>query len=177
MSFINERKLLLLGLLRQKDMHGYLLNAHLDSSIPITLKKPTAYNLLEMMEKDGWVTHHDEIVEGRTRKVYAITENGSIMFHKILKEQLSKFIPSEHPGMVSIGFLDTLPAKEALALLFDRRAQLEYYIEVFSTASDSQPPDGNHHHGSSGLLMDYSHRYLLLELQFLNEIITKLEES
>jgi len=173
---INERKLLLLGLLRQKDMHGYLLNAHLDSSIPITLKKPTAYNLLEIMEKDGWVTHHDEIVDGRTRKVYAITENGSVMFHKMLKEQLSKFILSENPGMVSIGFLDILPPEEVRALLLDRKTQLEKYIEIFNKSNDSHALPENHHYGSAGFVIEYFHRYLLLELQFLNEIVAKLEE-
>jgi DNA-binding PadR family transcriptional regulator len=30
MAMTNERKLLLLGLLRQTEMHGYMLNAHLD---------------------------------------------------------------------------------------------------------------------------------------------------
>ena len=33
MSMTKERKLLLLGLLRNSDMHGYLLNAHLDGSV------------------------------------------------------------------------------------------------------------------------------------------------
>ena len=42
MAMTNERKLLLLGLLRRSDMHGYLLSAHLDGSVPISLKKPTA---------------------------------------------------------------------------------------------------------------------------------------
>ena len=60
MGMTDQRKLLLLGILRQSDMHGYLLNAHLDGTIPISLKKPTAYNLLDRMEEDGWVEHRDE---------------------------------------------------------------------------------------------------------------------
>ena len=53
MAMTTERKLLLLGLLRKNDMHGYLLNAHLGGAVPISLKKPTAYNLLDRMEQGG----------------------------------------------------------------------------------------------------------------------------
>ena len=91
----DERKLLLLGLLRQTDMHGYMLNAHLDAAVPVTLKKPTAYHLLEIMEKDGWVIHREESTGKRVRKVYAMTRKGEAAFLDLLKRQLAAFITDD----------------------------------------------------------------------------------
>ena len=90
MAMTDERKLLLLGLLRQVDMHGYMLNAHLGTATPISLKKPTAYNLLERMEQDGWVTHRDEPTGDRPRRVYSVTGQGEQMFQDLLRQQLGK---------------------------------------------------------------------------------------
>lgn len=177
MSMINERKLLLLGLLRQTDMHGYMLNAHLDSTIPIAMKKPTAYNLLEIMEKDGWITHRDELTGNRARKVYTVTESGEAMFFKLLRHQLSAFTPGEHPGMVSIGFLDAIPAPEAVKLIRNRKSQIENYIAIFNKMTEGKTAPNNHHHGSTNLAIEYTHRALTLEMQFLDEVIKTLEDS
>ena len=57
-----EKKLLLLGVLRGQDMHGYQLSHHLGhgGGMAVTLTKSNAYKLLGKMEEDGWVTHHEE---------------------------------------------------------------------------------------------------------------------
>jgi len=87
-----ERKLLLLGLIRMQEMHGYqineLIDAHLGTSIQ--LKKPTAYKLLEAMMKDGWITDREE-QEGNypTRRVYSITPEGNAAFQRLLREKVS----------------------------------------------------------------------------------------
>ena len=94
MALTDERKLLLLGILRQSEMHGYLLNAHLDGAAPISLKKPTAYNLLERMHTDGWVSYRDEPTGDRPRRVYALTETGEQAFLRLLRKQLQHFAPA-----------------------------------------------------------------------------------
>ena len=45
-----ERELLLLGLLRRREMHGYQLSEFLDTHLGLFfhLKKATAYNLLDL---------------------------------------------------------------------------------------------------------------------------------
>ena len=57
-----EKKLLLLGLLRRQEMHGYQLNEFIDNNLALCtdLKKPTAYYLLDQMSKDGWISAEAE---------------------------------------------------------------------------------------------------------------------
>lgn len=171
MGMTNERKLLLLGLLRNQDMHGYLLNAHLDGTVPLSLKKPTAYNLLERMEEDGWVSHRDEPTGDRPRRVYSITQDGDAAFLELLRQQLGELTPTEVPGLVSLSFLDCLPASEATELVKRRRAALEERRDAFTGDRDDK------HSGSTFFAIDYTRRLLELEAQFLAEVIRHLESA
>jgi len=173
----NEHKLLLLGLLRQTDMHGYMLNAHLDATIPVTLKKPTAYHLLDVMEKDGWITHRNERTGKRTRKVYRLTEQGEAEYLTLLRHQLAAFTPGEYPGMVSICFLDSLPVPESIRLLKDRQSRIREYIAGFHHTSDHPVDPGTRHRGSAALAIDFIHRALKLEMTFLDDVVHTLQDS
>jgi DNA-binding PadR family transcriptional regulator len=176
MALTDERKLLLLGLLRGADMHGYLLNAHLGSTTPISLKKPTAYNLLESMEKDGWVAHRDEPVGDRPRRVYTVTGEGELAFQELLRQQLGTFVPAEFPGVVSLNFLDCVPAAEAIDLLKQRLTAIEEYAAVFTQGEGENGTDNDaHHSGSMFLTIEYTRRFLDLEIRFLSEVIGELE--
>ena len=176
-TMTDARKLLLLGLLRQTDMHGYLLNAHLDGAIPITLKKPTSYHLLEIMETDGWVIHREEHSGKRARKVYSLTRNGEAAFLDLLKRQLAAFTPTEYPGLVSMGFLDALPAGEVRERLEIRRAKIRDSLASLHPETDNHLDTDPHHPGSLHLAMRYFHRAMALELEFLGEVIHNLEDQ
>ena len=169
----DERKLLLLGLLRQTDMHGYMLNEHLDGVAPVSLKKPTAYNLLDRMEKDGWIVGHDESTGDRPRKVYSVTEEGDAAFFRLLREQVPAYAPNESPAMVSIGFLDALEADEARELLERRRDA----ARVHRAALVSQSDDAHGHAGTGFLPVEYARRLAELDLAFLDEVITEFERN
>jgi DNA-binding PadR family transcriptional regulator len=169
----DERKLLLLGLLRQTDMHGYMLNEHLGGTAPVTLKKPTAYNLLDRMEKDGWVAGRDESTGGRPRKVYSVTEKGEEAFYRLLREQVSVYAPNESPAMVSIGFLDALETSEARELLERRRDS----ARVYRTALGSQADDAHGHAGTGYLPIEYARRLAELDIAFLDEVIEAIERE
>lgn len=171
----DERKLLLLGLLRQTEMHGYVLNAHLQGMVPISLKKPTAYNLLERMEQDGWVDHREEFTGDRSRKVYSVTESGERAFARLLREQLGTYIHPELPGLVSMRFSDDLDASEALDLLSKRRAELSEYRA--SLISDGESHGDELHSGSSYHVIEYVRRLADLEARFLDEVIKGLESN
>jgi DNA-binding PadR family transcriptional regulator len=167
----NERKLLLLGLLRQTEMHGYLLNEHLDGFAPLTLKRPTAYNLLDRMEEDQWVVGRDEATGERTRKVYSVTEKGELEFLRLMREQLPDYSPNESPAMVSIGFLDALNRSEALNLLDRRRKAAEAFRRALGPSSD----DPHGHAGAGYLPIEYARRLADLDIGFLGEIIEHLK--
>ncbi len=174
----DERKLLLLGLLREADMHGYLLNAHLGSTTPISLKKPTAYNLLESMEADGWVTHRDEPTGDRPRKVYTVTGEGERVFQELLRQQLGAYIHAEFPGLVSISFLDAVSTFEAIDLLKQRLTVIEEYYAAFTQGEgdgENGADNNAHHSGSAYLIIEYTRRFLDLEIRFLSEVLGDLE--
>lgn len=167
-----ERKLLLLGLLRQTDMHGYLLNEHLESGSPVSLKKPTAYNLLDRMERDGWVEGRDESTGDRTRKVYSVTARGEEVFFDMLREQLPRYAANESPAMVSLGFVDALPGDEALELLRRRRDAAATHRKALGPSAD---PDG--HTGSTYLPVAYARRLAELDIEFLEQVINHMSEG
>ena len=165
-----ERELLLLGLLRQHDMYGYqineLIDAHLGSSIDLT--KPTAYRLLHNMAEQGWISYHEEKVGKRpTRRIYTITEIGEVKFQEMLKSCLGQHGPVEITSNICMAFLDTLPLEEVLPLLERRRATIEELIA--SMKSDQS------HHGAFQLTIDHQIRHLETDLEWLSEVITRLE--
>jgi DNA-binding PadR family transcriptional regulator len=168
-----ERKLLLLGLLRKADMHGYLLNEHLEGGAPVTLKKPTAYNLLDRMERDGWIAHRGESTGDRVRKVYSVTNEGEKAFFRLLRKQLMTYLPNESPAIVSIGFLDELESSEALELLCRRRDAAAAYRKSLGAGS----VDRQVHVGSVQLSIEYARRLADLDIAFLDEIIDRTDRS
>ena len=170
-----ERKLLILGLLRMADMHGYVLNSHIGNVSPVTLKKPTAYNLLDRMEQDGWIEHRGEATGDRQRKVFSVTPAGENAFYRLLREQLGTFIPNESPGLVGLSFLDALSVEEALVLLRQRRELILNFRKSFeyTDTGDGEDP----HTGSMLLPIEYSRRLTDLDLAFIDEIIGHMEKK
>ena len=167
-----ERELLLLGLLRQHDMYGYQINdlieAHLGTSINLT--KPTAYRLLKNMAEQGWVSFREEKVGKRpTRRIYTITEMGNEKFKEMLVVSLGQFQPAEQTSTVCLAFLDTFPPKEALSLLEKRRGTINELLA-------SMKSDDNHH-GSFQYIIEHQIRHLETDLEWLTEIITRMESS
>jgi len=134
-----DRELLLLGLLRKQEMHGYQLADFLDTHLGIffDLKKATAYNLLGKMEERGWVTSHEER-EGRrpVRRVYAITPEGEALFQNLLRTSLPVYRPAAFPGNVPILFMDALPSHELEDLLHERREAVRERMVALKTQHD-----------------------------------------
>ena len=167
-----ERKLLLLGLLRAHEMHGYQLNEliehHLGASVQ--LKKPTAYRLLNRMTADGWITYREEQEGNRPqRRVYAITPPGETAFQRFLRESLAKYTPVDFLGNVGLMFLDEVPVAEALSLLSRRRAAVEGLLQVVHA-------HGGHQGGSERMLANQV-RHLTTELEWLDDVIGELRSG
>lgn len=167
-----EKKLLLLGILRNQEMHGYQLNEMLSGSvgIPISLTKPNAYKLLNQMESDGWVTFRIEQEGNRPpRRVYQVTDAGEIAFHQMLRDSMSAYIVPEFPSSVIFNFLDLLPAGEAVAFLQGRREKI---LTCFEEVAELPVDIRKSHPG-----VDYLIRFYQFDLKWLDEIILKLSES
>jgi DNA-binding PadR family transcriptional regulator len=167
-----ERELLLLGLLRAHAMYGYQLNEMIDNHLGVSVKltKPTAYRLLDEMESSGWVTSREEREGNRPpRFIYTITPAGEETFQRLLRESLADYKTSASRSDISIAFIDVLPRAEALSLLGKRRAL------IADLANRYRPEDG--HHGSFGLVVEHRLRLLATELDWLDEVIQRVEET
>lgn len=161
-----ERKLLLLGLLRSQEMHGYQINELIDAHLGTTIqvKKPTVYKLLGGMVADGWINYREE-QEGNypTRRVYTITPKGEEVFQQLLRQNLAEYKPVSYLGNVGIIYLDALPGEEAAALLRQRRGKVESFAKILR--ADKQ------HQGGFQLMLSYHLGQLNAELEWLDEVI------
>jgi DNA-binding PadR family transcriptional regulator len=165
-----ERELLLLGLLRGQDMHGYQLHEAIDGHLGmgVQLTKPTAYRLLSKMDEDGWVTFREEQEGNRPpRRVYGITQKGEIAFQRLLRENLANYQPLDLTGYIGLAFLDELSAGEALPLLHRRRAGMEELLE--STRAHGEHP------GSLQLMLERQVHLLVAELEWLDSVIARIQ--
>ena len=167
-----ERKLLLLGLLRMGDMHGYQLNDVIESHLggSVNLKKATAYDLLKKMAQDGWCSVSEEREGNRPpRQVYTITPAGEAMFQTLLRESLAAYKPVQFASDISIAFLDVLPRDEARALLQQRR---ELIAELLAEHNITET-----HPGSMQYMLEHQQRHLSTELDWIDTIITRLIDT
>src|SRR5690606_14279126 len=130
-----HRRLLLLGLLRREDMHGYRLNEFVEREMAFCadVKKPTAYYLLDKLAEEGYLSEKQEpFSEGRPpRKTYSITPEGELYFRRLLRENLRQFEPPTFPVDMSVAFLEELPPAEALELLHEGQGLVAVPLERF----------------------------------------------
>lgn len=163
-----DRELLLLGALRQAEMHGYRLNEFIEREMAtcIEIKKPTAYALLEKMVGLGWITAHEEREGNRPpRQVYRITPEGERQFEHLLRLNLAAYTPTRFAGDIGLAFADSVAPHELGALLSERRAALAAALE------DAHATPA--HHGTLQWLIEHHVYHLESELRWLDDIIAR----
>ena len=166
-----EKKLLLLGILRDHDMHGYQINEILtqDAGIGMTLKKANAYKLLNQMATDGWITYREEREGSRPpRRVYAIAPAGEAAFQRLLRESLVAYAAPQMPSVIAYNYLNELPVTEAIALLRERRQMVYRRFHQLETTPQEML--------QAHLGMVYLHRFYAAELEWLDEIINHIDD-
>lgn len=171
---MNERSLLLLGILMAQSAHGYQINDFIEKAlIHITdMKKPTAYALLERMSRAGLVTVHSEQEGNRPpRKVYSITEQGRVEFLRLLRHNLTAIGSPVHKGDIALLFLDYLSPAEAADHLRVRLEHLRNQMDALQHASK--------HHHASGIVRSIDHQILhtQLEMDWLTRVMDQLRNA
>jgi DNA-binding PadR family transcriptional regulator len=165
----DHRHLLLLGLLRRQEMHGYQLAEFLDGELAMCcdLKKPTAYFLLNKMAEAGWITQ-EEMREGNRpiRHVYRLTAAGEAAYFDLLRANLAAHSNIYFADDIGLAMLDSLPAIEAIALLLERRAAIGSAL----TTAQAVPQHG----GSTQLVIEHQIVHLGSELAWIDQVIERL---
>lgn len=165
-----ERELLLLGLLRREDMHGYQLHEFINQNMAscVDLKKSTAYYLLDKMAVAGWISVTEEQEGNRPpRRVYQLTAAGETHFQQLLRENLAGYSPSHFSGDIGLAFLDVLEPTEARQLLLQRQADMTHLL--------AEAQNIPLHKGSMQYVIEHQARHLAAELAWLNEIIARID--
>lgn len=167
-----DRELLLLGLLRRQDMHGYRLHDFIERymAMCVDLKKSTAYYLLDKLARQGWIEQNEEHAGNRpTRHIYSLTLAGEARFQELLRHNLSTYSPAHFSSMVGPAFLDALDLAEAASLLKERRAALETLL-----ARAREVPA---HKGSMQLVVEHQIAHLEAELEWLEALIARIDPA
>jgi DNA-binding PadR family transcriptional regulator len=129
----DDRALLLLGVLMNQSQHGYQINDFIERALceVATMKKPTAYALLDRLASAGHISVHTEQEGNRPpRKVYSITDSGREVFTRLLRENLATFDAPTFAGDIGLMFLTYLPLPEAIAALKERLARIEALLDT-----------------------------------------------
>ncbi|NTU82950.1 MAG: PadR family transcriptional regulator [Chloroflexales bacterium] len=119
-----DRQLLLLGLLRNQEMHGYQINEFIDQQMAfcVELKRSTAYYLLDKLCREGYVSEEVERAGNRPeRRVYRITPAGEAYFQRLLRQNLAAYTPPIYAEDIGVIFQHHLPPAEIAHLLRERR--------------------------------------------------------
>ena len=172
---MDERALLLLGMLRVQSQHGYQINEFIERSLGrvTDMKKPTAYALLERLSQASYVTVHSEQEGSRPpRKVYAITPSGEKLYQELLRTQLAAPQRTPAAGGIALMFLDDLPAGERVELVRRRLGALDELIATYDEAP-------KHGHGLGvDLAIEQQRHILRAERDWLGtELLPRLERE
>ena len=168
---MEQRSLILLGLLMSQSQHGYQINDFIERNLSaITdMKKPTAYATLDKLSKNGYIDIQTEQEGNRpTRKVYSINDNGKEYFYKLLLNNLSSSESMNYQGDIGLMFIDFLPIEKTLPALKERLRDNKHLLEMIR-----QTPS----HGiESGVNLAIEHKTTMLEAEvsFLEKTINKL---
>lgn len=170
---MDERELLLLGILKSQSQHGYQINEFIERNLGrvTDMKKPTAYAILDRLSQRGYSTVHMEQEGNRPpRKVYAITPAGEEYFYSLLRHSLAE--PARQPaaGGTALMFLDDLSMAERITLVRQRIEALEALIADYDRAPKHRYQMG------IGLAVDMQAHLLRAERDWLaQELLPRLE--
>lgn len=134
---MDERALLLLGLLKAQSQHGYQINEFIERNLGrvTDMKKATAYATLDRLCADGHVSVHTEQAGNRpTRRVYSITPAGEAQLATLLRANLAQHDRLTLAGNVGLMFLDDLPRSEVIVALRERLAELDEELAINAQA-------------------------------------------
>lgn len=137
----------LLGLLAERPAHAWQLQKDIESRGMRTwtdLSQSNIYKQLRSLEAAGNVVSTDEVVEGRLRKVFAITDAGRAALAESLLSLLGEPVYPKQRIDIATYNVDRAPLDEVLAALATYRTKLvesiEWWRQLENYLLESCPP-------------------------------------
>lgn len=168
---MEQRSLILLGLLMSQSQHGYQINEFIERNLSAVtdMKKPTAYATLDKLSQHGYIDIKYEQEGNRPiRKVYSINEKGKEYFYQLLLKNLSSAESVHYRGDIGLMFIDFLPLEKTIPALEERLANSKKLLEAMK-----QTPS---HGERSGVNLAVEHKIAMFEAEvtFLEKTIKNL---
>jgi DNA-binding PadR family transcriptional regulator len=130
-------ELAILGLLKERSMHGYQLSKRLTDSLGgfWRVSYGSLYPSLKRLERQGAVERvFDSQEVGRRKNVYRITEAGEELFRRLLEEAGPDATGEDNRFRVRMAFFKYLSPETRIRLLERRRAFLEERLSTIRTS-------------------------------------------
>lgn len=162
-------ELAILGLLKERSMHGYQLSKRLTDTLGgfWRVSYGSLYPSLKRLEREGAVEQvFDEQEVGRRKNVYRITEEGEAAFRRLLDEAGSDATGEDNRFRVRLAFFKYLAPDARIRLLERRRTFLE---ERLDTITASLP---GHHDTYTLSLVQHGRETTEQDIAWLNGLIT-----
>ncbi|MBN2407609.1 MAG: PadR family transcriptional regulator [Elusimicrobia bacterium] len=127
---MTKNRLIVLGLLEERPMHGYQIDQEIKRRhMNIWAKVNTAsiYNTLVTLRKEGLIrVSREKKGNMPERKVYHITEKGKSRLSGLVGDGLSKFVLyNQSVFLLSVGFIRSLDRQEAVRALEKRHKEID----------------------------------------------------
>lgn len=130
-------ELAILGLLKERSMHGYQLSKRLTDTLGgfWRVSYGSLYPSLRRLERTGAVERvFDQQEVGRRKNVYRITDEGEKLFLELLEEAGHETSSEDNRFRVRLAFFKYLAPDTRIRLLEKRRAYLEERLSTITSS-------------------------------------------
>lgn len=130
-------ELAILGLLKERSMHGYQLSKRLTDTLGgfWRVSYGSLYPSLKRLEKQEAVEQvFDQQEVGRRKNVYRITEKGEGLFRELLEEAGAETAGEDNRFRVRLAFFKYLAPESRIRLLERRRTFLEQRLDTITAS-------------------------------------------
>jgi DNA-binding PadR family transcriptional regulator len=169
-----DHTLLVLGLLKLQEMHGYQLSDLIDRRIKYLtdLKKPTLYHILGKLEAKGYVTQSVSREGNRPeRHTYRLTKNGAARFGELLRQNLQDAHMAYFNDDIGLLFLSEVAAPDARAYLEQKRTGVDERLAEIARGLAAHTPGTPPYY-----TLRHHELHLKTERAWLDELLAQLKK-
>lgn len=172
--------IVILGLLCKQSLHGYevkhIIEEHMGDWTDI--KFGSIYFALAKLKDEGKVAIEKETRNGKRpiRKVYRITEKGRQEFLRLLKMMWAQQKSSLYPLDIAVFFMNSLPKKEILKLMYARIDSCEKELDYLAGHENEHKQNPNIPRQAI-YIIEHSKVHMEAELTWLKKVAADLERE
>ena len=174
-------KYAILGILTEKDQHGYELKAEFDARVGEfwSLNFGQIYSTLDRLEKEGLVTHDRQSQEKRPdRKIFSVTDQGRIDLSEWLSTPITKVRALRDEFFIKLVFMDKDDPAAVLRLIEQQKMlHLRHMNRLTRKKLALKSETGNGDYLPTELLLDAGLFHAEADIKWLSLCETKIRNE